>query len=232
MTDARWRRRVFPGQSHAAPKRSDIAMDKTPFRKKTTEDRRGGVQTEPDAQPDKLSTPAHGHDDITALYNERAPQLTATLRKMFGNGPPDPEDVTQQAFQKLMERADRSDIRDLNAFLWRTARNLFLKEKRKDDVRSRHDFEIEHLFFPQNRGESSPEGVLSAKQELIAINEVLRKMPERRRRAFILHFVEGMPVAAVARRLKIARSPTQRHIQYASQDIEIYLASKKRSRRP
>ena len=177
------------------------------------------------------SRPDTGHADITALYNERAPQLTATLRRMFGNGPPDPEDVTQQAFQKLMERANCADIRDLNAFLWRTARNLFLKEKRKDEVRSRYDFEIEHLFFPQNRGESSPEGVLSAKQELLAINEALRAMPERRRRAFLLHYVEGLSVSEVARRLKIARSPTQRHIQYASQDIEIYLSSKKRGRR-
>ena len=187
--------------------------------------------------PAPADTPDHrtahnDHADINALYERLAPKLTATLRKMFGNGPPDPKDVTHEAFQKLMERPDRSDIRDLNAFLWRTARNLFLKGKRREEIRARFDFEIEQLFFPQRGDDSTPEGVLRAKQELSAINEALRRMPDRRRRAFLLHNVEGLTVTEVARRLKIARSPAQRHIQRASQDIEIYLAAEKRGRKP
>ncbi|MEO0369689.1 MAG: hypothetical protein AAF197_13060, partial [Pseudomonadota bacterium] len=32
--------------------------------------------------------------DIAAIYKDNAKQLTANLRKAFGNGPPDPDDIT------------------------------------------------------------------------------------------------------------------------------------------
>lgn len=41
---------------------------------------------------------------ITQLYQDYAHELTMAVRKTFGDGPPDPLDVTQQAFEKLMLR--------------------------------------------------------------------------------------------------------------------------------
>ena len=150
---------------------------------------------------------------------------------MFGNGPPDPEDAVHLAFEKLLKRGDCTDIHDLNAFLWRMARNLLLKGRRHEDVRAKFDFEIEHLFFAQRGDGFSPEGVLSAKEELCAINEALRHMPEKRRQAFILNRVEGLTVTEVAKRLKIGRSPATRHISRAYRDIELHLARTMRESR-
>ena len=164
------------------------------------------------------------HSDIEALYQKHAKDLTAALRSRFGNGPPDPEDVAQQAFQKLLEREDRSDIRNLKAFLWRTARNAFLSGFYREDVRGRYDFEIELLFFPERGVNSSPERVLSIEEELQAVNEALRLMPERRRHAFILHKVEGLSVAEVAKRLNVSLTPVRKHITRAAHDIEIHVA--------
>ena len=73
-------------------------------------------------------------------------QLSRTLRKTFGDGPPDPEDMSHLAFQKVIERGDVASIKNLKAFVWRTVCNLTLKEKRRQDVRSRHEFDIEQLF--------------------------------------------------------------------------------------
>ncbi|MEM8937181.1 MAG: RNA polymerase sigma factor [Pseudomonadota bacterium] len=165
---------------------------------------------------------------LEAAYERYSPKLKAALLKSFGSGPPDPEDVIQQAFQNLLERKDHSDIRDIHAFLWRTARNLTLQAKRKSIVRSKYDYEIEQLYFPLGGDNSTPESILRAKEELDVINRALENMPPRRRRAFVLHKIEELPVSEVARRLKIARSPAQRHIQRAMQDIIIALASKKR----
>lgn len=167
---------------------------------------------------------------LAQLYEQRAAKLTATLRNMFGNGPPDPEDVTQQAFQKLLERGDCSDIQDINAFLWRTARNLFFKGRRHEDVRGKYDFEIERIYFPQRGDELTPERVLSSKEELLAVNQALRLMPETRRHAFVLNKVEGLTVTEVAARLGIARSPATRHISRACRDIELHLAQTRRGR--
>ncbi|MEO1406998.1 MAG: sigma-70 family RNA polymerase sigma factor [Pseudomonadota bacterium] len=177
--------------------------------------------------------PAKHHpqnDDIAELYCAHLDELVVSLRKAFGAGPPDPEDIAQQAFQKLIERGNRADIRNLKAFLWRIARNTLLKAVKKETVRSRHDFEIEHLFFPARGDESTPETVLAVKEELEAINEVLRQMPEKRRHAFLLHKIDGLSVAAVARRLGISRTPAQKHITRAASQIEEHLTEIQKGR--
>ncbi|MEM8984812.1 MAG: sigma-70 family RNA polymerase sigma factor [Pseudomonadota bacterium] len=166
--------------------------------------------------------PTHSVADLYASHSEK---ITALIYTHFGNGPPDPEDITQAAFHKLMERSDLSDIRDLGAFLWMIARNLVLKEKRSMGVRSRYDYEVEALYFAQRGDVLSPERVLSANEQLKIINQALREMPERRRRAFVLNRIEGLNVSAVARRLKLSRTAANKHIVRAVEDIDRYLDS-------
>lgn len=171
------------------------------------------------------------HNDIAALYRDHAPALVASLRNTFGSGPPDPAEVAHQAFHKLIERKDCSDILNLKAFLWRTARNTFLKAIKKRHVRSHYDFEVEQIFFPTRGDNSTPEKVLEVEQELREINKVLRIMPEKRRHAFLLHKVEGLSVSAVARRLGISRTPAQKHITRAAHQIDLHLAAINRQKK-
>ncbi len=160
---------------------------------------------------------------VSPLYEAKERWLSNSLRACFGDGPPDPDDITQLAFTKLLERANLADIRDLKSYLWMTARNLVFKEKRALAVRSRHDFEIEHLYFPLRGDDSTPEGVLMAKDQIARINAALRQMPEKRRRAFVLHRIEGMTMSAVARQLKISRNAAVKHVMRAVEDIDRHL---------
>lgn len=185
---------------------------------------RGGVLSDEQQQLSRAKHKSGSSTDLETLYRDHAPILKAKLRQVFGNGPPDPDDIAQAAFEKLIQRGSTSDIASIKGYLWRTARNLFFNDKKRQSMRSRHDFEIEQLFFPQRGGESNAEIVLGAKEELRAINIVLQNMPERRRRAFLLHRVEGLSISEVARRLRIARSPADRHIKRAAEDIHICLA--------
>ena len=185
---------------------------------------------EPERKRDTRSLPSReptGHaeekSNIATLYRSQARSLTETLRKYFGNGPPDPEDITQLAFQKLIERKDLADVRSLKSFLWRTARNLMLKEKRSANVRSKYDFEIEQLFFTAKHNEMTPERVLSAQAQLQVIDEVLREMPVRRRRCFILHKVEGLPIAEVGEVMGLPKSTAHRDIVRAGMEIDACL---------
>ncbi|MEM7077581.1 MAG: sigma factor, partial [Pseudomonadota bacterium] len=105
-----------------------------------------------------VPTPFSVDDDpLTVAYKDYAKELADGIRSAFGSGPPDPEDVAQEAFHKLYERGDIDSIRNLRAFLWRTARNIVLVAKRKVDVRNKYDFEVEHLFFSPGGDNSSPE---------------------------------------------------------------------------
>ncbi|MEM8984281.1 MAG: sigma-70 family RNA polymerase sigma factor [Pseudomonadota bacterium] len=164
--------------------------------------------------------PSSPTDDLLIdTYRAYAGELTDGIRAAFGNGPPDPDDVAQEAFQKVYERGDYGSIRNLRAFLWRTARNIVLAYKRKSDVRTKYDFEVEQLLFSPKGDNSSPERIISAREQLTAINACLRDMPERRRRAFMLYRVEGLPMKEVAERLGISRTAATKHVTRA--DIAI-----------
>ena len=150
----------------------------------------------------EVSKPELGRlPSLETTYVDLVPKLKAALLKSFGPGPPDPDDVIQQAFQNLMERSDREEINNVHAFLWRTARNIVLGFKRRNSAHAKYDFEIEQIFFPQRGENSPPESILIAKEELETINRALQHMPVKRRRAFILNKVEGLSVSEVARRL-------------------------------
>ena len=49
--------------------------------------------------------------EIAVLYKEYVGPLTASLTKAFGSGPPDPEDISHLAFQKVIERGDITSIK-------------------------------------------------------------------------------------------------------------------------
>lgn len=157
---------------------------------------------------------------LEAIYRETLQSLIAMLRKSFGNGPPDPEDIAQQAYQRLLERARLDDIENLEAFLWRTARNLFFNEQRKQAVRSRYDYELEQFFFPTQGFDSDPERVHIAEEQISLVRQALQAMPERRRRAFVLHRIDGLSIAATGRELKISATAAGKHIAKAMADID------------
>ena len=171
------------------------------------------------ADTDKLEM----QGDIAAIYDEYSHQLSATLRKIYGDGPPDPEDVAHQAFEKVMERGDIASISNLRAFVWRTARNLVLAAKRSATVRSRYDYEVEQIYFPLKSDVSTPESVLEAREKLKAVNGLLLHVPEKRRRALMLHRVEGLSVAAVGRRLGISRSTAAQHVARAAAELDLMI---------
>ena len=185
-----------------------------------------------DAAPGDAASSHRLSTGLERLYREHAPVLAAKLRQTFGDGPPDPDDLTQLAFQKLIERGDIADISSLKGFLWATARNVLFNDKRDRGARSRYDFEIEHLLFPNRGGDATQESVLGAREELRAVNDAFGRMPEKRRLAFIMHRIDGLPVAEVARRLRIARSPARRHILRAMEDIQVALAQLRAGGRP
>lgn len=179
------------------------------------------TEDEPGAEPAAAAqrTETAGAD-VAALYRQTIRPLASMLRKHLGDGPPDPDDIAQLAFQKLIERPTLADIDNVEAFLWRTARNLVFKERRAQNVRARYDFEVEQLYFALRGYDPDPERVVSAKEQIDLVKTMLQSMPERRRRAFVLHRVEGLTIAATARRLKISATAAGKHIARAMADID------------
>ena len=180
--------------------------------------------TDDEPRADLTARQGSARGEIAQLYRQTIRPLASMLRKHLGNGPPDPDDIAQLAFQKLIERPTLTDIKNVEAFLWRTARNLVFKERRAQDVRARYDFEIEQLYFVLRGYDLDAERVVSAREQVNLVKTALRSMPERRRRAFVLHRIDGLTIAATARRLKISATAAGKHIGRAMADIDALLA--------
>jgi ribosomal subunit interface protein len=61
----------------------------------------------------------------------------------------------------------------------------------------------------------TPEQILESRELQRYINRTLATLPRVWRRAFALHYVEGMPVAEIARMIQRAESEVERHLEYA-----------------
>src|SRR5687768_9311657 len=68
---------------------------------------------------------------VAALYAEHWAELCAYLRRTFGPGPPEPEDVAQATFIRFAQLERHDAIENPRAFLQRMAHNIAVSELRK-----------------------------------------------------------------------------------------------------
>ena len=153
------------------------------------------------------------------VYAEQFAPLVSWLHTAFGAGPPEPEDVAQRAFANLARRGDLSDIENPKAFLWRTARNIMISQKRHEATRNGAAEEMEKIFSLEQGDVLNPERVLEAKDALAAMVRAVEKMPTQRRRAFQLKCFEGLTHTEIGKRLGISRTAVYKHLVRAGVDI-------------
>src|SRR3982751_272673 len=65
---------------------------------------------------------------MEAVYARHWSELCHYIKKHYGAGPPDPEDVAQEAFMKFAAIDDRDAIDNPRAYLFRTAHNVLVDE--------------------------------------------------------------------------------------------------------
>lgn len=103
---------------------------------------------------------------MSSFYREHWRGLCAFLRKTFGAGPPDPEDVAQDAFYQLAKMKSQEHIENPKAFLYKISINLTLRSLKSDRWISHivpnddASFETELLSY------SEPDQILHSQQAL------------------------------------------------------------------
>lgn len=131
--------------------------------------------------------------------------LTARLH------PQDVEDVAQRTYLQLLQHPAPGDIRNPQAYLFRTASNLAIDSLRRDGTRARHaapGIEADEVADRQAGLDRVVDQELQFRRFVAALDE----LPERCRHAFILHRLEGWSHAEVAERLGVSRKTVQRYV--------------------
>lgn len=177
-----------------------------------------------------LRSPFAGDDDeqraLASLYAEFMGPLIDYLRRKFGAGPPEPEDLAQIAFAQLVNRGTWRDIQDPKAFLRRAASNAAISEHRARNVRK-------HLLHPVTEdledwgSDLTLESVLTDRDLLKKILRFVGRLPEKQRRIFEMSRIEEMSITDIAKREGISRTATRKHLTKACASVDQYLASLK-----
>lgn len=170
-----------------------------------------------------LNFTAGAHAVLDALYARHWAELCNYVKKTFGAGPPEPEDVAQQAFVSLAAVEHPETIENVRAYLYRTAHNLVVDERRRASSRT----QAVVALFPQLQNKSddrTPESVLIAKERLAVLEQAIRTLPEERRRSFIFNRLHGLSCAEIARRTGYSDSAVKKHIAQALDALEAALS--------
>jgi RNA polymerase sigma factor (sigma-70 family) len=120
------------------------------------------------------------------------------------------EDLTQEAFVRLMRGAPAAALRDPRAYLFRTAANLAADHWR-----------AQARAVPaaaEEAGEGAadtrplPDRALLSREELAVLRQAVAELSPRTREVFLLHKEQGLSHAEIATRLGIAKNTVVVHM--------------------
>lgn len=161
-------------------------------------------------EQESRSTPASvvlagGQQDICSartgflkdLYRNNYRELVGRLRKLYGNGPPEPEDLAQAAFTQIAAMDDVSLIRSPRAFLFRTAINLSLNAK---DRQKRAKAFLDAVSVENSEPaleENTPESVFIGKQAIGTLGEALKALTHKQKEIVLRSRFRGETYAEI-----------------------------------
>ena len=127
--------------------------------------------------------------------------------------PHEAQDLVQETYTRLLGRRGGEPVGNPRALLYEVARNLLIDRHRQGRVRQ-HESDsalAEHPAPPSTQ----PETVVAGRQRLQQLVAVIESLPPRCREAFVLHRIDGLPQAEVARRMGVSRNMVERHVMLA-----------------
>jgi RNA polymerase sigma-70 factor (ECF subfamily) len=146
-------------------------------------------------------------------YDRELDYLFETLQRL-GAGPREVEDLAQEVFVVLHRNWPTIDTtRPLRPYLFGVAFRVVCAHRRR---RAR---EIPHPGLDAPDGALSPEGALQSKQSVEVLMAALERVPLPRRVVVVMHDLDGVPIADVARRLSITRFGAYARLRKARKEL-------------
>lgn len=137
---------------------------------------------------------------LMRFFSKRVPQLSG-----------ESEDLTQEVFMRLAQRAKGEEIANVEGYLFQTASNVLRDRLRRGAVRHAHL----HIPFDQllhADADISSEQIIESQAELAIVIAAINRLPELTQRIFVLHRFEGLTQVEIARRLGLSLSWIETHI--------------------
>jgi len=146
------------------------------------------------------------------VYREMGSQLFGTALRILKR-PEEAEDVVQECFVRLFEKARTIESGNLGGWLHRVAVNLCL-----DRLKAKSSQTVE---LPEDLGANGPRLDESSRLDL---SRAVSKLPEQARLVFLLHDLEGYKHREVGRVLGISEGTSKSQLFRARQMLRGWLS--------
>ena len=126
------------------------------------------------------------------------------------------EDITQEAFTRVIKNASVKKIENERAFLYRVAKNIIIDQFRRKTKVSEVGFNENEYFDEEDKTEQK---VIKDDQQKHLMLEI-DKLASKRKQAFVLHIMQGYSRKEVASMMKLSLNAVEKHISRASNQIK------------
>lgn len=138
------------------------------------------------------------------LYSHYWDELCRVIRRRFGDGPPEPEEAVQSAYERLTIAMRKGEIENPRGFLHHCAKHYILNYRRHQAVRGRHAVEFNALNDDHTPDELSAERVLVVKERLAVVMRAIDDLEEKRRRILLLRQIDELSFAEIGARMNLS----------------------------
>tara|TARA_Y100000780_G_scaffold177509_1_gene162744 strand:- start:270 stop:959 length:690 start_codon:yes stop_codon:yes gene_type:complete len=136
--------------------------------------------------------------DFASFYREQWRGLCAFLRKTYGAGPPEPEDVAQDAFFQLANMKCREHIENPKAFLYKISINLMLRKIKSERWISHVIADDEEAFEAELLSCSEPDKVLLSQRALQRLGASFNQLSDKQKYIVTASRIDGKTYQQIA----------------------------------
>jgi RNA polymerase sigma factor (sigma-70 family) len=131
---------------------------------------------------------------------------------------PDPEDLVQEVFVRLIRQEHIHDVRNLDGYVFQIAANVLRDHTRRWSVREQ---EANHAALDADvlEGGFTPERVLLGEESLEKLIGALHELPATTQAIFTLYHFEGLAQVHIARKLNMSISTVEKHMGRANRHL-------------
>jgi RNA polymerase sigma factor (sigma-70 family) len=165
----------------------------------------------PNAGPVADSEPDHENsraEVVERLFREHNEALLRFLRGRVGSHN-EAREVAQEAYVRLLSLDQPGAVSYLRAFLFKTAANIAIDRRRRDQ---NFDRVAGRQLFAELTENRTPERQLSGEQTLRDLGILIEGMPAKCRESFVLNQIQGLDAATIATQLGITDSMVRKYV--------------------
>jgi RNA polymerase sigma-70 factor (ECF subfamily) len=148
---------------------------------------------------------------IEKLFREHNEALLRFLRARVGSFH-EAREVAQEAYVRLLSLDKPGAVSYLRAFLFKTAANIAIDRRRRENV---HVRATEPELFREFADTLTPERRLADEQTLRRLEQLIAALPPRCQEAFVLSQVHGVEFAEIARKMGLSESMVRKYVMRA-----------------